>query len=96
MIDDCTGIFGNNDQDDVKIYPNPAENYINIDFQSAADTEIEILIYNTVGQLVLEQKGNSKILGSDYRMDVSPLSKGLYFIRIKSDWASVSQQFIKR
>jgi hypothetical protein len=49
-----------------------------------------------MGQLIMNQKGNSKILGSDIRMNISRLDKGLYFIQIKSDGASASQQFIKK
>lgn len=58
------------------IYPNPAKTYFSID----SEIEIEsIVLYDTLGKIV-------KTFQSAEKYDVSGLEKGLYFVRINSDF----------
>lgn len=54
------------------IYPNPAQNIINI---PNLVTEVEVSVYDISGHLVLVQKSSGLV-------DISTLNSGLYFIRI--------------
>jgi len=70
----------------LKVYPNPAGEYVlisNIPGQAG-----KIRIYNVEGRLVIERT----ITGAEMSVDVSTLSKGLYFISTEG----LSSKFIKQ
>jgi Leucine-rich repeat (LRR) protein len=73
-----------------KVYPIPTDEVLNI--SAIQNVEIQsIAVYDILGQLVIalpNLKDTSKI-------DVSNLSSGNYFIKIKSDKGSSSMKFIK-
>jgi len=61
----------------IKIYPNPAGNYFNIDQSEIKLSNSAVLhIYNIYGSLVHEQ------VGIYSQVDISTLPKGMYFIKI--------------
>jgi hypothetical protein len=62
----------------VKIYPNPAQNYLNVELFSG-NTEVEMKLTNILGQVVYTDNasGNKTI-------DVSGLSKGVYMLSVRS------------
>ena len=70
---------------DLKVYPNPASNVINIEY---ADTIDSINIYNSLGELV-SSKSNSK------SVDISYLASGIYFMRISSNAFIQTKKIIK-
>ncbi len=71
----------NNDVN-VSLYPNPAKDYLNVNFTSNSNGEIEIL--NNVGQIVYSEK-ITKSSNSNHKISTSNLESGIYFIRIKND-----------
>jgi len=66
-----------------KIYPNPANNILNID----AEGECHITIYNNVGQAIHSQQIQDKT-----SIDISSLATGIYYIGVQS---SLNNDFIK-
>ena len=69
------------------IYPNPAKNMLFIDkSQSNYPTKVEI--YDINGKLVLQQE-TEKIIQNN--IDISQLSKGLYYVTIQNDSNENSQ-----
>jgi len=83
-VSSCTplGLNEINKNSDIKIYPNPTSNILNIKSNSKTNSEIEIISY--LGQTVLKQKYAESI-------DVAKLSPGCYFIRIDNSYS----KFIK-
>lgn len=75
VFDNSGNILGVNDIDDkltqIKIFPNPASNYIN--FSGAEIQAIEI--YNSTGRLVKKDFNTNRI-------DVNDLNKGFYLIKL--------------
>ena len=70
-----------------EIYPNPANNYLNIDTNENIN---EISIYNVVGVMVYsEQNFNGTI-------DLSNFNNGVYFIRISTEKGDITKRFIKQ
>jgi len=67
----------------VKIYPNPTHNRLNIDLAAMDD----IIIYNVQGLEVLTSKEKS--------VDISSLPKGLYFLSARDGAQRYSSKFIK-
>ena len=63
---------------DIKIYPNPARNELNVE----TDGEITTLrLANLMGQVVYHTQVNA----SNYTINVSGLNPGIYFVQIHSD-----------
>lgn len=71
----------------IRISPNPANDYFNINQRST-----KIVIYNILGNIVQTHKGN---FNSDYHFDVSALKSGVYLILIETDSGSATKKLIK-
>ena len=77
----------------IKVYPNPATDLINIDFQSTF-REIEVNITDVTGRNVLSIKKYNK---SHINLDIAHLPKGLYIAHIKYDnQVSKLSKFVKK
>lgn len=64
------------------IFPNPASDFINLDFQLFIPKEaIKIEIINTFGQVQKEVFINKNNTNQIHQIDVSNLSKGIYIVR---------------
>ncbi|MBO5848919.1 MAG: T9SS type A sorting domain-containing protein [Bacteroidales bacterium] len=70
-----------------EIYPNPANNYLNI---NTTENINEINIYNIVGVLVYSEKDFNN------NIDLSNFSNGVYFIKINTDKGEITKKFIKQ
>jgi len=73
----------------IRIYPNPAEDYLNIEMEEIPNL-VEVI--NMTGKIILTEKMNSEKFG----LDVSHLSKGIYFIRfVFEDGSMGATKFVK-
>ncbi len=63
--------------EDIKIYPNPAKDYLNIERQYFDNKLVTIALYDTRGKLLFSQKERLP-----YLMNVSNLSNGVYILKI--------------
>ena len=75
----------------LKIYPNPTTGQLTIDIEQLTITKVEI--YDSMGKMqksrwAEEQKG-------EFVMDISHLSKGLYFLRIQTETGEVIKKVLK-
>ncbi|HAW50593.1 TPA: hypothetical protein DCX16_06565 [bacterium] len=89
-------------------YPNPANNACYIPFKLAKDSNVSIEIYNILGQKIRTIDVGQRRRGSytqkdkaifwDLRNDnAQPVSKGLYFYKLKAgDFSSVKSMVIRR
>ncbi|MDH5413039.1 MAG: T9SS type A sorting domain-containing protein, partial [Flavobacteriaceae bacterium] len=69
------------------IYPNPTAGELVI--ENPNDQKIKnIMIYNTLGQLVLQQQFDE--------INVSAFTSGVYYIKIQTDHFIVHQSFLKK
>jgi hypothetical protein len=87
----ATGITGRNHSSDVlQIFPNPAEESINI--QRLKEGIYDYKIFSVSGQLLR----NGILTESAKTIDVSFLEKGLYFLAVSMQDRVVTRKFIKR
>lgn len=71
-----------------KMYPNPTNgNFVNIETVS----NTEVIIYNTLGKVVKTTTLNQ----NKHSIDISNLSKGVYFIKLEVDKKSITQKLIR-
>ena len=73
----------------INIYPNPCNNYLNVENLPEGIKHIEI--YDITGKIVFQQKSVEKIV----RVNTSELSKGVYFLHSTVGKESYDLQFIK-
>ena len=75
-------------QSDIKIYPNPTSNNLTISFIKSS--EYYITLTNITGKEVFKKTGS----GNNVLFDVSSLSKGIYFINIKTTNKTITEKII--
>ena len=77
----------------ITLFPNPTTNVLNIKLGTSNTLPDNYSIYNMLGQVVLQQ---SVAEFNDLTVNTSSLSKGMYFIKLTTDNASVSLPFVKK
>jgi hypothetical protein len=78
---------------DIKVYPNPAKNFLDITFGSSVLSEQNISLLSLNGSL-LQSRVRSKDMGI-VRIDTQNLAKGTYLLRISSADELYQTKFIK-
>lgn len=78
----------------ILIYPNPANNYINISNLPYTVEEIHIILVNTLGQKVLDKYFTS-CNKETISLDISDLPKGLFIVQIDTNIGRHQARFIK-
>jgi hypothetical protein len=72
-----------NQVNDLKIYPNPSNNVLNIDLSKFESQHFDLLIINQLGQEVY--KSNYSHANNIETIDVSTWNSGIYFIKIQDE-----------
>jgi hypothetical protein len=76
---------------DFKIYPNPANSFINVDYSVVPETETRIVILDGSGRIIV----NRLVDASSNRIDISQLSPGLYFVKsMNQQWSSTKKLMV--
>ncbi|MDZ4204396.1 MAG: T9SS type A sorting domain-containing protein [Bacteroidales bacterium] len=75
------------------IYPNPASDFITLNFDNANNTDLTLNIYNVIGTLV-----KYEILKQNNRqINIGDLKNGIYMVEIKSkEWSEKQKLIIQR
>lgn len=77
----------------INIFPNPATNFLNINFNGLQSGLATLSIMNILGTEFLSCEKN---IGNDVtQVDVSSLPPGMYFLTLKNKDISLTQKFIK-
>ena len=74
------------------IYPNPADNVLNISLNNTNELPETVKVFNTLGQAVVTKSVTNS---SDLNVNVSSLQKGIYFVRIENETTSGVVKFVK-
>lgn len=75
-------------KNDIKIFPNPASNILNIETANQENIDA-ITIYNTLGQEALSINNPSS------KINIEKLKSGTYFIKVKIGTEEINSKFIK-
>ena len=79
------GIAENSIFENLNVFPNPANDILNINLQSEQELNTSIKIYNSLGVLVKKGAADFNSRNFNYSIDVANLNSGLYFIEITSE-----------
>lgn len=89
----CVGLDENEADLTVNLFPNPATNYVTVEVYNKYNAEnMKLEILNSLGQVVSERA----IYGQSEKvmMDVTSLSKGMYFVRISSNKMNMTKKLL--
>ncbi|MDD3153074.1 MAG: T9SS type A sorting domain-containing protein, partial [Bacteroidales bacterium] len=94
VISTLTGIEDYDNQAKMLIYPNPASDYINIEFDNV-EGEISLTVTDDSGRVI---DVFSEIISSDRKLinhSVKSYSSGVYYVNVKSKKVSITDKFVK-
>ena len=81
-----TNVNGNIIKSDISLYPNPSDNYINVEITNNIVIEnYSIKLYNTLGELFFDSQLTSDLL----TIDVSSYSKGTYILTLTNNYGQI-------
>jgi hypothetical protein len=80
-----------NKSDNLKIYPNPAQDFINIEIENVSKLDFNILIINNLGQIVQQVILTQNV----QQIPVSHLPKGIYTLQIRKEETVFVKRFMK-
>lgn len=91
----CTavGIQENTSNIQMQVWPNPTNGELFIDVKMIDVQDFTVSIVNTLGQSVLEVS-QFQSNGGEYRVDLSDINSGFYFIELKSKSGSKVKTFV--
>lgn len=79
-----------NETSGLRIYPNPAGNFIHVELRNTPDIDGRLSIFNIVGQIVMDIPMNN-----DGNIDIAILPKGVYTVRYDARDKILTARFIK-
>lgn len=92
-VDPCVGINEPQVAAEMRVYPNPAENFLTIIFSEAAGTNYQLRFADNTGRVVMTLPVNSGAVRMD-GIEIGQLKSGVYSIQLLNNGVLVSQQKI--
>ena len=91
--------INNNDASEnphVNIYPNPAQNSLQLQFKLPSTSDVSLSIFDARGKVVLHED-YGKIPGGQNKLtaNIESLQTGMYFLKIKTETGIITERFIK-
>ncbi len=80
----------------LEVYPNPNNGSFKVGFELASDAPTQVLVTNSVGQVVSVQTIDAMAYNNEISFDNTTLSPGVYSLVIKSDEFSSTKRFVVR
>lgn len=100
VVKAATGIktvYSDNSQMELKLYPNPASDLLNVSFKSQQQEKVTLVIYSGQGVVkhkkVINARAATETTGT---VDIREWPAGSYYLEIKTGDFTLSEQFIKR
>lgn len=85
-----TGLNEIDETNTVKIYPNPAKDFVNIDWSSFNGNVKGLQLFNIIGQKVWSDE--SALKNKNINVPVDNLTKGIYIVNIVTDKGTISKK----
>ena len=82
---------------DVKVYPNPLNNLLNVSYTLPISGKVLLEIYDYTGKLLIRKDMGSLNKGNHIdQLNTTKLSSGIYVLTIKVEQSSISKKIIKK
>ena len=95
-VDNVQGIEDLAGLNDVKLFPNPATSNVNLTFGLDNNSNVEVAIYNAVGQKVQNVISAQEMTFGNHELNIttSNLKAGIYFVNITVNGASKMERLV--
>jgi len=80
---------------DIKVYPNPFDDYITIDYQNDKSNDLQVDVYNDLGQVILSKNYAGQSVINEKILDQIDLKHGIYYVRFTIGSDSDVKKIIK-
>jgi Zn-dependent metalloprotease len=88
-------IYENSFTKNINIYPNPANDVLNIEWTPVIMQNMEIALFDITGRMIVKESVIVSAGCQKHYIDLSGFTSGLYFVRISNDEMSLIRKFIK-
>jgi hypothetical protein len=79
----------------LKIFPNPATEYLNVKFESSQAKDVKVTVHNIIGNIIDVE--SEVVQDQELRLKVKDLPAGVYLLALKEDGKAQSCiKFLKR
>jgi hypothetical protein len=78
----------------ISVFPNPANNILNVQMNEKTDATVQLLISDLLGKPIMEEELSYVGQNKSQQVDVSSLSKGIYMIRLTSGNKAMTRKLI--
>ena len=89
------GVDNDLNLDVLNIYPNPANDQLNVFIEDEYTGKTELVLMNEIGMVVWSNSFNKTEMTYQAEINISDLSNGIYFLRINSDRKSITRKVMK-
>lgn len=86
----------NNNRSIVLLYPNPATSEANLTITISKPEKIQGRITDAAGRIIKQQQWNVVGGSTSFTIDVSALTKGIYYLELKGETMNERKQFVKQ
>lgn len=82
IVDMNVGLFENNDEQQITMYPNPTNGEFQLDIQLAVEKEVGVSVFDVTGKTVFENTAQP-ILNKNLTVDLNDLADGIYLVKVQ-------------
>lgn len=79
---------------DLRLFPNPANEQVQISFFSRESRMVELSVYNSLGQLHIQQNVTPRQDRTELALDVSAYAPGVYLVQVRQGYFVVSERLV--
>lgn len=79
---------------DLHLFPNPSTDYINLEWEGYREKELDLRIYNSLGQVLYYQQLTSQAGANKTRIAVAQFSEGIYLLQLRTKDKMISKEFV--
>jgi len=76
------------------LYPNPASEFVYLNFNSTTEGSVNIQIVNSIGQLVKQHPVNTIKGHNQFKIQVADIRPGMYIVRINKGDLNLTRKFV--
>ncbi|MDP8203943.1 MAG: endonuclease [Candidatus Tenebribacter mawsonii] len=80
--------------DDIEIYPNPADNQLNIAFSAKDNVDLNISLIDISGRAIMQNMYSANSGTNLIKIDINNISRGIYFLNIMENNSSLNYKVI--
>ena len=79
---------------EINLFPNPATNYLSLEWEDTNDRTLDLTIYNNLGQLQTIQQITTQKGANKTRIAVDQFSEGIYLLHLRNKDKLITKEFV--